>query len=259
MRTTTAILFTLFFCSLSVTAAETAYFDSAGVKLRYISGGAGETVVLLHGFSGSAEGLYVIPGTFDALVNAGYRVVALDQRGHGQSEKPHEVDSYGMEMVEDVRRLLDHLDLERVHLVGYSMGGKVSNSFRATYPDRLLTITLGGYGWPWQSAEITLDESRERMQQRTILPGNDVAALAAVSVGMYDLTPAEENLRTNNVPAFAIIGDKDEVVSAADLATLKSTMANLDVVVIPGTHAGPDGAPYKPAFAEKLIGFLSKH
>ncbi len=243
----------------SAIGAETDYFDAEGVRLRYVVGGNGETVVLLHGFSGSADGLYIKPGTFDALVNAGYRVVALDQRGHGNSEKPHDVASYGMQMVEDVRRLLDHLAVEKVHLVGYSMGAKVSNTFRATYPERLLTITLGGYGWPWQGEKISLDESRARMESRTILPGNDVDALAAVSVGTYDLTPTEENLRLNIVPAFAIIGDKDEVVSAQDFATLRDTMANLEVVVIPGTHAGPDGAPYKPVFAEYLLNFLSRH
>lgn len=248
----------LLFSSIAVSAGAD-HFDSNGVNLRYFTEGSGETVVLLHGFSGSAEGLYIKPGTFNALVNAGYQVVALDQRGHGMSDKPYDAASYGMEMVEDVRRLLDHLELDKVHLVGYSMGGKVSNMFRSKYPERLLTITLGGYGWPWQSPKLTLEESGMRLQQRTLLPGNDLQALAAVSVGMYDLTPTERNLRANEVPAFAIIGDKDEVVSAENFSTLKDTMSNLEVTVIPGTHAGPDGAPYKPIFAEKLVNFLDKH
>jgi pimeloyl-ACP methyl ester carboxylesterase len=259
MKFYATMVLALFLPAVSAVGAETGYFDAEGTRLHYVDGGKGETVVLLHGFSGSADGLYIKPGTFDALVNAGYRVVALDQRGHGNSEKPHDTASYGMQMVEDVRRLLDHLGVEKVHLVGYSMGAKVSNTFRATYPERLLTITLGGYGWPWQGAKISLDESLARMQSRTILPGNDVDALAAVSVGTYELTPTEENLRLNMVPAFAIIGDKDEVVSAQDFATLRDTMANLEVVVIPGTHAGPDGAPYKPVFAENLLTFLSRH
>ena len=71
----------------SVNAAEPRFFDSDGVQLRYFESGSGETVVLLHGFSGSSEGLYINSGTFDALVGAGYRVVALDQRGHGGSDK----------------------------------------------------------------------------------------------------------------------------------------------------------------------------
>jgi pimeloyl-ACP methyl ester carboxylesterase len=259
MRILSRLFFVLFLSSAMVHASESNRFDSDGVSLRYVVEGSGETVVLLHGFSGSAEGLYIKPGTFDALVAAGYRVVALDQRGHGQSEKLYDADSYGMHMVEDVRRLLDHLGADKVHLVGYSMGSKVSNTFRSLYADRLLTITLGGYGWPWQSATVTLEEAKERIMNRTVLPGNDLQALAAVSVGSNELTPSEESLRSNTVPAFAIIGDKDEVVSAEDFNTFKSTMANLEAVVIPGTHAGPDGAPYKPIYAEELIRFLAKH
>lgn len=254
-----ASLIVLLAISICAGAAESRYFDSAGVRLHYMTDGEGPTVLLLHGFGGSAEGLYVAPGTFDALVAAGYRVVALDQRGHGQSDKPHDAASYGMAMVEDLRRLLDHLGIERVHLAGYSMGSKVSNTFRDRYPQRLLTVTLGGYGWPWESPRTTLAEAAAGLQQRTVLPGNDLEALAAVSVGMADLTPDADSLRANAVPALAIIGDRDEVIAASDLASLQATMAKLEVVVIPGTHAGPDGAPYKPAYAESLLRFLRRH
>lgn len=240
----------------SLLAAEQS-FDSDGVNLHYITAGEGPTVVLLHGFSGSANGLYVAPGTFDALVDAGYRVVALDQRGHGESDKLYGEDDYGIKMVEDLRRLLDSLGVDKVHLAGYSMGAKVSNAFRARYPERLLSITLGGYGWPWQSQPVSLEESLARIADRTVLPGNDPRALAAVSVGMTDLDVSEQSLKANSVPAFAIIGDKDEVVSPADRDTLKSTMANLRMVIMPGTHAGPDGAPYKPQYAEELVSFLN--
>jgi len=259
MKISIVAMFLTFLTSGIAVAAESAYFDSAGVRLRYVSGGAGAPVLLLHGFGGSADGLYIKPGTFASLVDAGYRVIALDQRGHGMSDKPHDAESYGLEMIADIRRLLDHLDIDKVHLVGYSMGGKVSNTFRATYPERLLTITLAGYGWPWQAQKVTLEESLVNLQQRTVLPGNDLQALAAVSVGMADLMPGEDDLRTNTVPAFAIIGDKDEVVPAADVVTLRETMADLEFVEIPGAHFGPDGAPYKPVFAEKLIDFLNRH
>ena len=259
MRTSAAILIAFLLGHVSAFAAQSHNFDSDGVTLRYVMDGNGETVILLHGFSGSAEGLYIKPGTFDALVDAGYRVVALDQRGHGLSEKLYDADSYGMKMVEDVRRLIDHLGVDKVHLVGYSMGAKVSNTFRSLYAERLHTITLGGYGWPWQSRSMSLPEAQERITKRTVLPGNDLMALAAVSVGSNELTPSEESLRSNDVPAFAIIGDKDEVVSAENLDTFKETMANLELVVMAGTHAGPDGAPYKPQFVEALIGFLAKH
>ena len=113
-------------------AAEERYFDSAGAQLRYFTEGSGTPVILLHGFSGSPEGLWIKPGTFDALVAAGYQVIALDQRGHGKSAKYYDRDSYGIEMMEDVRRLLNHLDIDQAQLIGYSMGAKVANTLRAT-------------------------------------------------------------------------------------------------------------------------------
>ena len=73
------------------------------------------------------------------------------------------------------------------------------------------------------------------------------------------LTVSADSLRENSVPAFAILGASDEVVPEEDRDTLAATMSNLEMVVIPGTHAGPDGAPYKAVFAEKLIGFLAAH
>lgn len=237
-------------------AQDSHTYDSGGLSLRYLEAGDGPVVVLLHGFSGSAEGLYVAPGTFATLVDAGFRVIALDQRGHGQSDKPHDADSYGLEMVEDVRRLLDHLAIDRVHLAGYSMGAKVAGTFRVRYADRLLSVTLGGYGWPWRSDEVTIAEARDRLANRTVLPGNDLDALAAVSTGMHLLTPAEESLRTNRVPALAIIGDHDEVVPRPDYDQLVATMPMTKSVVIPGTHAGGDGAPYKPVYAAEIVKFL---
>ena len=241
--------------------AETQYFDSDGVRLRYFVDGQGDTIVLLHGFSGSAEGLYMNPGTFDALVAAGYRVVALDQRGHGGSDKLYEAEAYGQQMVEDVRRLLDHLEADRVHLAGYSMGARVSGGFLVAYPERLLTITLGGFGWPWESRPVTVQDALASLSADNVLPGNDLRALAAVRAGGSGdvLTPDEQVLRSNEIPALAIIGDKDEVVPAGRFERLAETMADLETVVIPGTHAGPDGAPYKPIYVESLIEFLGRH
>ena len=187
------------------------------------------------------------------------RVIALDQRGHGGSDKPHAGDAYGRNMAEDIRRLLDHLEIRRAHLIGYSMGGAVANTFRSKYPERLLTVSLGGYGWPWRSPPVSLADAEASLRERTLLPGNDLQALAAVRTGMHQLSPDRQSMIGNTVPAFAIIGDKDEVVPAADQASLRETMARLESMTIPGTHAGPDGALYKPEFAAGLIDFLNRH
>jgi hypothetical protein len=89
------------------------------------------------------------------------------------------------------------------------MGGKIANTFRAAYPDRLLTLTLGGYGWPWRSGDESLEEAEMRLQSGFVLPGNDLRALAAVRVGMNELIPDEESLRSNSTPAFSLVGTED--------------------------------------------------
>jgi len=258
LRCFAVALLTVVLASTGVAAPTSKTFESNGVTLHYLVEGTGDTVVLLHGFSGSAQGLYVAPGTFGHLVDGGYRVIALDQRGHGESEKPYDPDSYGEQMIDDIDRLLRHLDVDQVHLVGYSMGSKVANRFREKYPHALRSLVLGGYGWPWQSTRPeSLQAARDALGRRTLLPGNDLDALAAVSLGMADLTSSEPALRENTIPTLAIIGDKDEVVSVQDRDTLADTMANLELIVMPGTHAGPDGAPYKPRYGKELLAFIN--
>ena len=97
----------------SAVVAADGSFDSAGVQIHYSDNGDGEAVVLVHGLLGNHQQWQPIA---TALVDAGYRVVAIDARGHGQSDKPVEDGQYGVHMVEDVTRLLDHLGLDRVHL-----------------------------------------------------------------------------------------------------------------------------------------------
>src|SRR5439155_4720135 len=75
-----------------------------------------------------------------------YRVIALDNRGHGQSGKPHDPKKYGKEMAEDSIRLLDHLKIKKAHVIGYSMGAMIVGNLLANHPDRLLSATLGGAG-----------------------------------------------------------------------------------------------------------------
>ena len=242
-------------------AADAHHFDSDGVKIRYFSDGQGDALVLIHGFSGSADTAWIRPGVFDALADSGFRVIALDNRGHGGSDKPHEPDAYGVNMAEDVRRLLDHLDLERAHVVGYSMGAKIANTFRSRHPQRVITLTLGGYGWPWRGQAVTLEESRESLMQRAPMPGNDIDALAAYRVVSNDLVPSEDELQGNRIPTLSIVGTEDTVVMRGgdNVATLRETMANIEAVDMPGTHAGPDGVLYKSEFAEAVIAFIRKN
>src|SRR6478672_6217583 len=99
-----------------------------GLPIAYTVAGAGPDVLLLHGFASSAQGNWIAPGIRDAIVASGRRVIAYDARGHGESGKPHDPAAYeNGAMRQDAHALLDHLGIERVDLVGYSMGALVSS------------------------------------------------------------------------------------------------------------------------------------
>jgi pimeloyl-ACP methyl ester carboxylesterase len=87
--------------------ANDKFLDSNGVQLRYTDNGKGPAVILVHGYSGNIEKAWVKPGILDNLIESGFRVVAVDCRGHGKSEKPKTLESYGIPMVEDLVRVSD--------------------------------------------------------------------------------------------------------------------------------------------------------
>jgi pimeloyl-ACP methyl ester carboxylesterase len=177
-------------------------FDSAGVSIAYLVAGKGEPVVLIHGLYSSAGINWQLPGTVKLLAEH-YQVIALDLRGHGRSGKPKEEDAYGPQMAEDVIRLMDHLKIEKAHIVGYSLGGIIALKVIADHPDRVLSGTLGGMGWLREGSG--LQELWER------LPGREGAGLvppACVrSIGKLGLS--EEAVRGIKVPVAVLVGDRD--------------------------------------------------
>jgi pimeloyl-ACP methyl ester carboxylesterase len=121
-------------------AAGERFFDSVGVRIRYIEEGWGEPVVLVHGYTSNVDAQWAQTGVLQALASR-YRVIALDARGHGSSGKPHDPTQYGPEMGIDILRLLNHLDIARAHIVGYSMGAHIVAQLVTTHPERFLTVT----------------------------------------------------------------------------------------------------------------------
>ncbi|MDB5385229.1 MAG: hydrolase, partial [Planctomycetaceae bacterium] len=147
---------------VQTTHADEAYFDSNGVKIRYLTAGKGEPVILLHGFAmRSAEEMWVRNPLFESKVlpelARHFRVLAMDLRGHGKSDKPLDAKEYGPEMVNDVIRLMDHLKLKRAHVVGYSLGAIIAGNLLVNHPDRLLSVTLGGGAPVYQPSKIWID------------------------------------------------------------------------------------------------------
>ncbi len=122
-------------------------FQYDGVEIAFLDEGEGDPIVLVHGFASTAEVNWLYPGWIKTLTAAGRRVIALDNRGHGASSKLYDPAAYHSAcMAEDVRALLDYLDLTRTDVMGYSMGARITAFFALAYPTRLRRAVFGGLG-----------------------------------------------------------------------------------------------------------------
>lgn len=125
-------------------------FQSDGVDIAYVDEAppdARGTVLLIHGFASNVATNWVATGWVRDLKHAGYRVVAYDNRGHGESAKLYELADYGAPiMSEDGRRLLDHLGIATAHVMGYSMGARITAFLALRHPQRVTSVVFGGLG-----------------------------------------------------------------------------------------------------------------
>ena len=129
---------------------------TSGQRYHIEIAGAGEPLLLLHGFSGACATWHVVANT---LSNR-WRVIMLDCLGHGKSDAPPEVKRYRMaSLAADIIDLLDQLAIERTHLLGYSMGGRLALYLALRYPERLRTLVL-------ESASPGLADPDERAERR---------------------------------------------------------------------------------------------
>jgi len=118
--------------------------ESDGVTIRYATSGSGRPLVLLHGFTDSSESWAEL-GYVEPLAAAGQRLILIDQRGHGASDGPHEIDASAADArVRDVAAVLDELGVERAAILGYSMGGWVALNLARSYPERIDRMIVGG-------------------------------------------------------------------------------------------------------------------
>ncbi len=126
------------------------FFDSDGVEIAYLDTGGGDgklPVLLIHGFASNVATNWVNTGWVSFLTKAGYRVIAFDNRGHGESQKLYDLVDYGAPlMAEDARRLLDHLGIARVNVIGYSMGARIAAFLTLAHPERVARVVFGGLG-----------------------------------------------------------------------------------------------------------------
>jgi pimeloyl-ACP methyl ester carboxylesterase len=253
-----------------MTSPDKQQFQSGTVSIRYSDSGAGTPVVFIHGFLDSGS----MWDDFEAI--EGFRLIKIDCRGHGDSDKPHKADAYGLEMVEDIARLLDHLEIEEAHLVGYSMGAEIAIKFGTLYPDRLLSLVAGGSGWSGESdahnyrvLEKSLAEEgglggvlrsvmpdisdAEIAEMDAILSLQDTDALAAASSGMGQIInlPAEV-LQRFDFPVLGIAGELDP--ERGNIEKMGDVVPNFTRQAISGTdHMS---APEDPEFKMGILQFL---
>ena len=122
---------------------KSGYFTTSdGVKIHYLVAGKGVPVILIHGYTGSAEGNWFSNGIALALAK-NHMVVAIDCRNHGKSDKPQPM---GPGKAEDVIEMMDHLKIQKAHFHGYSMGGGIVSRLLAMIPERIITAGFGGSG-----------------------------------------------------------------------------------------------------------------
>jgi pimeloyl-ACP methyl ester carboxylesterase len=117
-----------------------------GVRLAYETIGDGKPIVLVHGFASSRAQNWRETGWYKTLNDAGYAVTAMDCRGHGESDKPRDDESYGDKMVADIATVMDAAGLERADVMGYSMGGILTVSLLMTQPERIRRAVTAGVG-----------------------------------------------------------------------------------------------------------------
>jgi pimeloyl-ACP methyl ester carboxylesterase len=123
------------------------FFRHDGFDLAFVDQGIGEPVLLLHGFGSSHIVNWVTPGWVKTLTEAGYRVIAFDNRGHGASSKSYEPEDYrAQKMAGDAAALLDHLGIPRAHVMGYSMGARIAAFMALDHPAEVATLIFGGLG-----------------------------------------------------------------------------------------------------------------
>jgi pimeloyl-ACP methyl ester carboxylesterase len=244
---------------------------------------------LIHGYTSNVERSWIDTGVFANLVKNN-RVIALDCRGHGKSDKPRDPRAYGGEMGQDVVRLLDFLKIARAHIVGYSMGGNITAQLLTTNPDRFIAATLGGASgrreaWGAQSEQAAEEEAVElehgipfrslilrvapidepkptdeaiRERSQAMVAVNDTAALAAFMRGRRAQLVTDAQMAAVQVPTLGIVGSADPNLTGMN--SLKTIWPALKVIIIEGaTHAGERGAQRRPEFVNAIREFITAH
>lgn len=203
---------------------------SDGVALAFERQGDGPAIILVHGFGSSRAQNWKSTGWYGGLTEAGFSIVAMDCRGHGDSDKPHDPAAYGHDrMAEDVIVVMRACGLARPLVLGYSMGGFIGLRLLAAYPDRVDRLAIAGVGANYLKNAITSPAARAALADALLTedrnsitdprarmfrafadqPGKDRIALAACMRAMPPHLPLE-TLTALQRPILVVGGSEDE-------------------------------------------------
>jgi pimeloyl-ACP methyl ester carboxylesterase len=234
-----------------------------GTQIHYDVLGEGKPVILLHGFITNGESWKRAP-VRQALADAGFKVVTLDLRGNGRSDKPHSAEAYNHNAeLKDVMALMKHLGLTRYDVVGYSRGAILTAKL-LTLDRQVHRAVMGGI-----SAEFTDPNwyRRRNFHEALTKPGSHPELQSAVDYAkksgadtvalarMQEFQPAASLTELGNVrvPVLVVNGDQDR--DNGDPQTLVDAIPGSRLVIVPGTHGG---AMVTPDFAKAIVDFLKQ-
>jgi pimeloyl-ACP methyl ester carboxylesterase len=245
-------------------------FHNGPVEIAYLDEGDGDPIVLVHGFASNKNVNWVYPTWVSELRKDGRRVIALDNRGHGDSAKLYDPAQYAIaEMAGDVVALMDHLKIARADVMGYSLGGRIAAHIALTSRQRMRSAIFGGIGMamiegggPGENVALALEApSLEDVTDpvgRTFRAfadqtRSDRMALAACMRGSRGLMSKEDAGRID-VPVLIAVGSTDEVAGSA--AALGALIPGAEVLDIPNRdHMRAVG---DKIYKAGVIGFLSR-
>ncbi|MEX0875079.1 MAG: alpha/beta fold hydrolase [Actinomycetota bacterium] len=239
-----------------------------GTQLSYEIDGDGVPVLFLHGFASDSFINWVRPGVIDAVARAGFRAFALDQRGHGLSDKPHEKAAYAdAAMVRDARGLLDHLEMSRCLCVGFSMGA-MNTVGLIKLDDRIKAAVLGGVGSHTLLAraeggnflaDAMLAEDKSTITNPIAKSFRDFADLTradkkALAAIQDQARPPMAGLESLDIPVLVLGASNDPL--AGDPQALADKIPGAKSVTVGGTHLN---VVNNPEFHTALVDFLNEH
>ncbi|MGL4490030.1 MAG: alpha/beta fold hydrolase [Rhizobiaceae bacterium] len=247
------------------------HFTHSGFDIAYMDRGEGEPVLLIHGFASNVRVNWDGPGWFATLNAAGYRVIALDNRGHGETSKSHDKEDYKpSNMASDAVALLDHLGLRQAHVMGYSMGARISAFLALEHPHLVKALVFGGLGiglvegvgdWDPIADALLVDDPATITHARGLMfrkfadqTKSDRLALAACIQTSRVLVTADQAAKIHQ-PTLIAVGTKDDI--AGDPFALARLMPDAKGFAIEGRdHMLAVG---DRAFKAAVLAFLAAH